>query len=171
MANLQNTVRRLIKILLSLFFLLIIKALIWNPYGKNPVEPRYIQKDDQFAKYCHTPLYLGFHLVFWCLSWNRHFGTLEAHYEGNDDQFAKYCQTPRNHRFQEVFCCWSSERHFGALTVQFAPDPFVAQNIANLPNIVTGLLFTVFRWSICAYHVSKILESILWNYYWRNYDL
>ena len=31
--------------------------------------------------------------------------------------------------------------------------------MANLQNTVTGLLFTVFRWSICAYHVSSILEQ------------
>jgi len=40
--------------------------------------------------------------------WNSYFKILvEAHYEENDDWFPKYCQTPRNHRFQEVFCCWS----------------------------------------------------------------
>ena len=83
----------------------------------------------------------------------------------NDDQFAKYCQTPRNHRFQKVICCWSSQRHFGALTVKFALNPIVAQNMANFQNTVTGVFFTVFQWSICAYHVSNILESLLWNFY------
>ena len=83
---------------------------------------------------------------------------VEPHYKGNDDQFAKYCQTPRNHRFQEVFCRWSSERRFGALTAKFAPNSIVAQNMANLQNTVTGLLFTVFCWSICAHHVSNILQ-------------
>ena len=34
------------------------------------------QVSDKFAKYCHTPLNLRIHLVFWCLSSNRHFGTL-----------------------------------------------------------------------------------------------
>jgi len=72
MANLQNTLRRLITILFSLISLLIIRASIWSPYGKNFAEPRYDQTDDQFAKYCHTPLSLRFHI----LSWNRHFGTL-----------------------------------------------------------------------------------------------
>ena len=76
MGNLQNTVRRLIIILPSLFFLVIIRASIWSPYGKNLAEPRYDQKDDQFAKYCHTPLNLRFHLVFRCLLSNRHFGSL-----------------------------------------------------------------------------------------------
>ena len=83
---------------------------------------------------------------------------VEPRYKGNDDQFAKYCQTPRNHRFQEVFCCWSTERRFGALTAKFAPNSIVAQNMANLQNTVTGLLFTVFCWSICAHHVSNILQ-------------
>ena len=63
MANLQNTVSRLIIIVLSLSFLLIIRASSWRPYGKNLADPRYDQKDDQFAKYCHTPLNLRFHLV------------------------------------------------------------------------------------------------------------
>ena len=75
-ANLQNTVRRLIIILLSLFFLLIIRASIWSPYDKNLPYPCYDQKGDKFGKYCQTPLSLPFHLVFWCLSSNRHFGTL-----------------------------------------------------------------------------------------------
>ena len=98
--------------------------------------------------------------------WNSYFKILvEPHYEGNDDKFAKYCQTPWNHRFQQVFCCWSSERRFGTLTVNFAPNSIVAQNMANLQNTLTGLLFTVFRWSICAYNVSNILESLLWNVY------
>ena len=34
MANLRNTVRRLIIILLSLYFLLIIRASFWSSYGK-----------------------------------------------------------------------------------------------------------------------------------------
>ena len=74
--NFQNTVRRLIIILVSLFFLLIIRACIWGPHGKNLPEPRYHQKDDQFAKYCHTRLNLRIPLVFWCLSSNRHFELL-----------------------------------------------------------------------------------------------
>ena len=37
--------------------------------------------------------------------------------------------------------------------------------MANSQNTVTGLLFIVFRWSICAYHVSNILKSLLWNFY------
>ena len=76
MTNLQNTVGRLKTILLSLFFLLIIRTSIWRHYGKNLADPRYDQKDDQFAKYCHTPLNLRFHLFFWFLSSNGHFRTL-----------------------------------------------------------------------------------------------
>ena len=76
MTNLQNTVRHLIIIVLSLFSLLIIRASIWRPYGKNLADPRQHQKFDQFAKYSHTPLSLRFHLVFWCLSSNPHFGPL-----------------------------------------------------------------------------------------------
>ena len=51
--------------------------------------------------------------------------------------------------------------HFGAFTLKFAPNPIVTQNMANLQNTVTGLLFTVLQWSICAYHISNILESLL----------
>ena len=47
MTNLQNSVRRLKIILASLLFLLIIRASIWRPYGKNLADPRYDQKDDQ----------------------------------------------------------------------------------------------------------------------------
>ena len=70
------TVKFLLNFILSLFFLLIIRASIWSPYGKNLAEPCYYQKDDQFAKYCHTPLNPRFHLVFRCLSSNRHFWTV-----------------------------------------------------------------------------------------------
>ena len=160
MADLQNTVRQLKIILFSLFCLLIIRASIWRPYDKNLAKPCY----------CQTPLTLRFHLVFWCLSSNRHFATLTLKFLLNRitketiTNLQNTCQTPRNHRFQEVFCCWSSERHFGALTVKFASNPIVAQNIANLQNTVTDLLFTVFRWSTCAYHVSNTLESLLWNF-------
>ena len=82
-ANLQNTVKRLIIILLSLFFLLIIRASIWSPYGKNLAEPRYDQKDDHFAKFCHTPLNHRFHLVIWCLSSERHFGAVSVKFSLN----------------------------------------------------------------------------------------
>ena len=74
--NLQNTIRRLKIILLSFFFLLIIRTSIWRPYGKNLANPRFAQIDFQLARYCHTPLNVCFHLVFWCLSSKRHFGTL-----------------------------------------------------------------------------------------------
>ena len=74
--NFQNTVRRLKIILSSLFFLRMIRASIWRPYGKNLADARYDQKDFQFARYCHTPFKLRIHLVFRCVSSNRHFGTL-----------------------------------------------------------------------------------------------
>ena len=76
MGNLQNSVRGLITILLSLFFFLVIKSTIWSPYGKNLAEPGYDQKENKFAKYWHTPLNLRFHLVYWSLSSKRHFATL-----------------------------------------------------------------------------------------------
>ena len=38
--NFQNTVRRLTIIFLSLFFLLVMRASIWSPYGKNLANPR-----------------------------------------------------------------------------------------------------------------------------------
>ena len=83
----------------------------------------------------------------------------------NDDSEAFDSILQICHRFQEVFCCSSSERHSGALPVKSAPNPNVAQNMANLQNTVTGLLFTVFRWSVCLYHVSNVLESLLRNFY------
>ena len=93
--NFQNTVRCLKIILPSLFFLLIIRASIWSPYGKNLVDPPYDQKDDVIAKYCHKLRNLRIHLVFFMpfikpIFWNSHFKILvESHYKGNDDQFAK----------------------------------------------------------------------------------
>ena len=74
--NFQNTVRRLIIILLSFFFLLIIRPSIWSPYGKNVAQSRQDNKDDQYAKYCHTPRNISIHLDFWCFSSKGHFGTL-----------------------------------------------------------------------------------------------
>ena len=59
-----------------MFFFLIIRASIWSSYGKNLAETRSDQKDDQCAKYCHTPLNFCIHLVFWCLSSKGRFGTL-----------------------------------------------------------------------------------------------
>ena len=98
--------------------------------------------------------------------WNSYFKILiKPHYQGYDDQFTKYCQTPRNPHLQKVFCCWSSERNFGVLTIEFVPNPHLGQNMANMQNTVLGLLFTVFRWSIFAYHVRNILESLLVNFH------
>ena len=150
MTNLQNTVRRLIIILFSLFFLLLIRASIWINYGKNFAEPCYDQKDDQFCKvlsHASQSSFLPSFMVSFIKPtfWNSYYKILvEPHYEGSDDQFAKYFQMPRNHRFQEVCCCWLSVRSFGALTVKFAPNPIVEQNMANLRNTVTGLLLTDF---------------------------
>ena len=96
--NFQNTVRRVKIILPSLLFLLIIRASIRRPYGKNLADPRYDQKDDQFAKYCHTPLNLRFHLVFWCFSSNRHFRTLTLKFLLNPimKETITYCKTLSN---------------------------------------------------------------------------
>ena len=49
--------------------------------------------------------------------------------------------------------------------MKFAPNPIVAKNMANFHNTVTGLLFTVFRSSICVYYVSNSLESLPKNFY------
>ena len=106
------------------FLVPFIKPTFWNSYFKILVEPHYEGNDDQFAKY-----------------WNSYFKIfVEPRYQG---------KLPRNHRFEEVFCCWSSERHFEILTIKIAPSPILAQNMANLQNIVSCLLFTVLRLSIC----------------------
>ena len=91
--------------------------------------------------------------------------------------------------FHLVFWCLSSKRHFATLTLKFLLNPNTKETMPNLQNTVKllgiivlrkcfaadeqsdvlellmCLLFTVFRWSICAYHVSNILESLLWNFY------
>ena len=64
MINLQNTTRRMKIILLTCFFLLIMRTSIWRPFGKNLADTRFAQKDFQFARYCDTPLNLRIHLVF-----------------------------------------------------------------------------------------------------------
>ena len=169
--NFQNTVRRLKIILLSLFFLLIIRASIWNPHGKNLADPRYDQKDDHIAKYCHKPSQSSYSLRFFMsfikpVFWNSYFKILaESHYQRNDDQFAKYCQTRRNHRFQELFWCWSLAWHFAALTVKFARTPFWPKIWPICKPLSQAFFFSVFRWSIFAYYVPNILESLLWNFY------
>ena len=56
--------------------MLIIRASFLNSYGKNIAKPRYDQKKDQCAKYCHAPLNIRIHLVFWWISPKRHFATL-----------------------------------------------------------------------------------------------
>ena len=64
--------------------MLFILASLLSFYSKNVAEPRYDEKDDQFADASHasqshashTPLNLRIHLVFWCFLLNRHFGTL-----------------------------------------------------------------------------------------------
>ena len=43
--------------------------------------------------------------------------------------------------------------------------------MTNLHNTVTGLLFTVFRWSIRAYYVNNNLEFLLWNFYLTKFRL
>ena len=100
--------------------------------------------------------------------WNSYFKILvEPRYEQNDDIFAKYCQTPGNHHFQEVFCCWSSERHFGVLTIKFAPNPILAQNMANLQNTVTGLVIhrfpLVYFCVSCKQHFGVLAVKFLLN--------
>ena len=85
--------------------MLIIRASLLILYGKNVAKPRYDQKDDQFAKYFHTPLSLRIDLVFCCLSSNRHFKTLTLKFllKLIIKETMTNLQTPRNHRFQEVF--------------------------------------------------------------------
>ena len=111
MASLQKTVRRLIIILLRLFFLIIIRTSIWSPYGKNLADPVRTKTKTNICKVLshasqssHSPSFLVPFIK--PTVWNSYFQILvEPHYEGNDDQFAKYCQTPQNMRFKKVFCC------------------------------------------------------------------
>ena len=56
--------------------MLFIRASLLSSYGKNIAKPRYDQKKEQCAKYCHAPLNIRIHLVFWWISPKRHFATL-----------------------------------------------------------------------------------------------
>ena len=156
--------------------------IFWNFYFKILVEPDYEGNDDQFAKYCQTPQNNRFQEVFCCWSSVRHFGALTVKFAPNPIvaknmanflkhchrpfihcfplvylcEFAKYCQTPRKHRFQQ----------FAVLNIKVEPNLILAQNMANLHNTVTGVLFTVLCCSICAYYyVNNNLEFLLWNFY------
>ena len=170
-ANFQNTLRRFIIILLSSFSLFIVRVSIWMPYSKNIAEPRYDQKNNQFAKYWHTPLNACFHLVFWCLLSNRYFGTLTLKFLLNDDQFVETMTNLQNtvKRLEIIV----TRRSFAAddqsdileLLLWNVPRTPLWPKIWLFAKHCQGLSFTVFEWSICAYHVSNILESLLWNFY------
>ena len=112
--------------------MLFIRASLLSSYGKNTAKPGYDPKKKQFAKYCHTPLNIRVHLVFWWIS---------------------------------------SKRHFGALTLKFFLNPITKETMTNLQNTVTRLLFTVFRSSVFTNRVSKILKSLLWNFFLTNLRL
>ena len=56
--------------------MLFIRASLLSSYGKNIAKPRYDQKKEQFAMYCHTSLNIRIHLVFWWISSKQHFATL-----------------------------------------------------------------------------------------------
>ena len=130
MTNWKKSVRRLIIIVLSLFFLLIIRASIWRPYGKNLAEsliPVTTKKMTNLQStvtrfFVFTELFGAFYQTDIL---NSYFKILvESQYEGNDHQFAKYC-------LSEVLCCWLSVRHFEAVSVKFSPNPIVSQNMAH----------------------------------------
>ena len=169
MANLQNTVRRLI-ILLSLFSLLIIRALTWIPYNKNLAEPHYDQKDDQFAKYWHTHLNIRFHLVFSCPSLNPHFGTLTLKFLLNP--ITKETMTNLQNTLKRLGIivfrkCFAADHQSDILEL-------LLWNLRRTPlwpkiwpfaKTVWQVFYSPFSgWSICAYHVSNILKSLLSNF-------
>ena len=56
--------------------MLFIRASLLSSYGKNIAKPRYDQKKEQFAMYCHTSLNIRIHLDFWWISSKQHFATL-----------------------------------------------------------------------------------------------
>ena len=157
-ANLQNTVRRLIIIPPSLFFLLIIRASIWSPYGKSLAEPRQDQKDDQFAKYCHTPLSLRFHLVFWCLSSNRHFGTLTLKLLLNPITKEKMTNLRNIVKrlgiivFRKFFAADHQSDILERSYCEILLNQITTDKIASLETIVTRLRIVVLFYSYSAYH-------------------
>ena len=94
--------------------------------------------------------------------WNSYFKIfIEPHYEGNDDQFAKYCLKASESSFPGSVMLLIIMATFWSSYYKICAEPILAQNMANLQNTVTRLLFTVFRWSTFAYHLRKILESLL----------
>ena len=171
MANLQNTGRRLIIMLLSLFFLLIIRASIWSPYCKNLAKLSYDQKDDQFANYCHTPLNLRFHLVFWCLSSNRHFATLTIKFLLNP--ITKEAMTNLQNTFKclriiffkKCFAADHPSKVLELLLWNSCRTP-LWNKIWPICETLSQAFYSPFlRWSISAYHVGNILEFLLWNFH------
>ena len=167
----QNSVRRLIIIFLSLLFLLIVRASIWIPFGKNLAEPCYDQKDDQFAKCCHTPLNPCFHWFFWRLSSNRHFATLNLKFLSKPitKETMNNLQNTLKRLGIIIFRkCFAADHQSDILELLMWNShrtPLWPKIWQFAKHSLTGLLFTVFRWSICAYYVSNILESLLWNSY------
>ena len=172
MATLQNTIRRLVIILLSLFFFCLSSERQFGALTvKNLAKFRYDQKDDQFAKYCHTPLNLRFHLVFWCLLINRHFGTLTIKILFNS--ITKETMTNFQNTFKHVEIivfrnCFAADHQSDILELLLSNsrETPLWPNIWPICETLSQAFYSPFlRSSICAYQVSNILESLEWNFY------
>ena len=168
MTNLQRTVRRLIIIVLSLVFLLIIRASIWRPYGKNLADPRYDQNDGQFAKYCQTLRNPRFQEVFCCWSSVRHFGALtvnlrKPHSGPKYGPFLKHSHRLFIHRFLLVYLCVSCKQHFGVPPVKFLLNQITTHKMTSLEKVVTRLRIIVLCYSYSAYDEKDTLELLPWN--------
>ena len=176
--------------LLSLFFLLVIMASIWMPYGKNLADPRQHQKDDQFAKYSHTPLSLRFHLVFWCLSSNPHFGPITLKFLLNPitketmtnlqntikrlgiivfwKSFANDHQSDIQNFYYKIRAEPNCGPKYGQFpthshkpfSVKFLPNQITTHKMARFENIVKSLGITVLFYSYSAYNQNDTVELL-----------
>ena len=96
------------------------------------------------------PLNLRFHLVFWCLLSNRHFGTLTLKFllnpitKGTVTTIQTIVKRFGIIVFRKCFAADHQSDILELLLWNSRPISIVAQNMANLEDTVTHLLFTVF---------------------------
>ena len=98
--------------------MLIIRARLLSSYSKNIAKPRYDQKDDKFAKYCHTPLNLCIYVVFWCLLSNRHFKTLTLKFLLNPSTKETMTNLQKTVKFRGIIVfrkCFAADLHSNVL--------------------------------------------------------
>ena len=141
-----------------------IKSTFWNSYFKILIKPHYQGYDDQFTRYCQTPLIHRFQEVFSCWSSYRKFGVFTIKFTSNP--IVAHNMTNLKNTVTGFFFTvfrWSISAYYIRNILESRLENFYLTKLRLIWWTICKILLHALESSFCTTFILLIIRTTVWS--------